>query len=151
MASDNHVSSRTPKAFGYYKLASASGVSLATNGNAIVAMPILGGGLSDSGATITSGAAIIRRITVSSFASGNLAAANVSIGTSNDGANLYANAQTLTNITANSTYADLILSATANVTPMSGHVSSTLYVNLVTGAVANSYVDIAVYGDVLNP
>lgn len=151
MANNNHVSSRTPMAFGNYKLAEARGVSLATTGNAIVSMPILEGGLSGSGNTATSGAAIVRRITVSSFVSGNLAAANISVGYTNDGANLVANAQTLTNITANSTYADLTLSTSATTTPLSGNISSTLFVNLVSGGVANSAVNIAVYGDVINP
>lgn len=148
MASDNHVSSRTPLSFGSYRLASGT-ANLAATGNALVAMPVLGGGLTNSGANVTSGAAIVRRITVSSLASGDIHTANVSVGYTNDGANLVANAQTLTNITANGTYQDLTLSAYANTTMISGNVSPTLYVNLVANAAATGLVEVRVYGELV--
>jgi hypothetical protein len=151
MANNNAVHSRTPLGFGNYKLGEVRGVSLAATGNAIASIPILDGGLTNSGNTATSGAAIVRRITVSNFVSGSLTTANVSVGYTNDGANLVANVQSLSSITANSTYQDLTLSATANTTPVSGNVSSTLYVNLSAGNSASAVVDVSVYGDVLKP
>lgn len=150
MASNSHVSSRTPDVFGYYKIAEARGVSLASANNAIAVMPVLGGGLSGSGATNTSGAAIIRRVTVSNFVSGNIGYANITIGLTNDGGNVYASG-VMANLTANSTWQDLTLSATAGNTMLSGNVSSTLFVNLAANATANSAVNVMVYGDIINP
>ena len=150
MASNSHVSSRTPDVFGYYKIAEARGVSLASANNAIAVMPVLGGGLSGSGATNTSGAAVIRRVTVSNFVSGNIGYANITIGLTNDGGNVYASG-VMANLTANSTWQDLTLSATAGNTMISGNVSSTLFVNLAANATANAAVNVMVYGDIINP
>lgn len=147
MSNANHVSSRTPQSFGLYTLAEQRGVSLATTGNAIVSLPVLGGGLTGSGNTVTSGAAIVRRITIANYSGGNLAAANISVGFTNDGANLVANAQTLTTLTANNQYLDLTLSATGNTTMLNGNISSTLYVNVVASAAAS--VDVQVLGQVI--
>ena len=147
MSSENHVSSRTPNSFGNYRIASGI-ANLSAVANAVVAMPILGGGLTGSGANNTSGAVIVRRITVTSRNNGNVNSANVSVGWTNDGGNLVANAQVLTNITANNTYTDLTMSGTANSALLTGNVSSTLFVNVGTSAAAN-IVTFNVYGDVV--
>jgi hypothetical protein len=146
MASDNSVHSRTPKAFGDYTLAAGRGVNIAATGNAIVSLPFLDGGLTNSGSNVTSGACTIRRITVGNYSSGNCAALNVSVGWTNDGGNLVAAAQLLTSITANNQWQDLTLNATGNNTFLNGNVSSVLYLNVVANAVANGTIDVLVQG-----
>lgn len=146
MASDNHVASRTPLSFGAYNVGVARGVSLGATGNAVVAIPLLGGGLTGSGSSTTSGVVALRKITIGNYTGGNLSTVNVSVGYTNDGANLVANAQILSSITANNQFQDLTLSATGNNTFMNGNVSSTLFLNLVANAVANATVDVVVQG-----
>ena len=147
MASDSHVSSRTPLAFGSYVLSAASGVVVSATGNAVVALPILSGGMTGSGNTATSGAAVLRRITVGNYSGGNLAALNVSVGWTNDGGNLVSNAGVLSSITTNNMFQDLTLNATANNTFINGNVSNALFLNVVSGGVANATVTVKVYGD----
>ena len=147
MANDNHVASRTPQAFGFYTLAAANGINVAAAANAVVSLPVLGGGLTGSGNTATSGAAIVRRITIGNYTAGNCAALNVSVGWTNDGGNLVANAQALTLVTGNNMFQDLTLSATGNNTFLNGNVSSVLYLNVVSGQVANGTVSLKVLGD----
>ena len=148
MAQSDSVAQNTAINFGSYALASAQGVSLAATGNAVVALPILGGGL-----TGNTGSIIVRRITVSNPANTaggtvpNIAAANVSILTSNDGnaSNAIVSAQTIGNVTGSLTYQDLTLAAG---TTTKSYNTNALFV-LVTTAVANSAVQITVYGDVV--
>ena len=84
MANPDSVAQNTASNFGNYAIASATAVPLGTTGNAVVALPILGGGLTVGGNAATSGAVIVRRVTVQN-PSGNVATGNVSIITSNDG------------------------------------------------------------------
>ena len=148
MAQSDSVAQNTAINFGNYGIVNPTVVSLAATGNAVVALPILVGGL-----TGTTGSVIIRRITVSNpsnTAGGavpNLATANVSILTSNDGnaSNAIASAQTIGNVTGALTYQDLTLAAG---TTTKSYNTNALFV-LVTTAVANSAVQITVYGDVV--
>jgi hypothetical protein len=89
---------------------------------------------------------IVRRITAAN-ANGSVALANVTIFTSNDGnlANAVSNATVLSNITANTKYQDLALTANTATTIYSG----SLFVCVNTGAAANNTVDFTVYGDVV--
>ena len=151
MANNNHVASRTAAGFGNFKIAEARGVSIAATGNALVTMPILDGGLTNSGANLTSGVAIVRRVTIANYGAGNINTANVSVGWTNDGGNLVANLQTLTTMTANNMYYDLTLSGTANTTMVNGNVSSVLFFNLSAGNVAAATVDVSIYGDIVKP
>ncbi len=150
MSSADSVSQNTQDFFNSYRVSVATGVSLAATGNAVVTLPILSGGL-----TQTTGAFILRNITVSNpanIAGGavpNMAAANVTILTSNDGntsnAVTTAVGQTLTNVTAVNTWQDLTLAAgmaTSTVT------SSALFLK-VNASVANASVMIGVYGTVV--
>jgi hypothetical protein len=146
MANMDAVGQNTQDSFGNYRIANNMiPVSLATTGNAVVALPFLKGG---SGGTTEY---IIRRITVANLsnsaggAAPNAATANISIGTTNDGANLVANAQVLTNLTGATGYADLTLNATSN---SSVYTANALFVNVNT-SVANAQVFIAVYGDIV--
>lgn len=148
MASMDSVSQNFQDSFGNYRAAVAKPVSLVATGNAVVAMPILNGGLSNNGQFI------LRRITVANpanIAGGavpNLALGNISILTSNDGnvSNAVASAQLLGNITGAATYQDLTLAAGTATTAIT---ASTLFV-VVNTAVANSSVTVSVFGDVVN-
>ena len=152
MAQADSVSQNTQDFFSSYRLAYATGVSLATAGNAVVALPILGGGI---GAPFGSGSFIIRRITITNpsnptgGAVPNMSTANVTVLTSSDGntsnAVTTAAGQTLTNITGANTWQDLTLIAAAASTAYS---KPTLFL-LVTTLVANAAVNITVWGDVV--
>ena len=149
MSNANRTGSRTPDYFSSFRLATAVPVSLASTGNAVVALPILEGG-------IGSGSYIIRRITVSNPANSaggtvpSAATANVTILTSNDGntsnAVTTAAGQTLGNVTAANTWQDLTLAAGAATT---AYTANALFVK-VGVAVANSTVQISVFGDVVS-
>jgi hypothetical protein len=83
-----------------------------------------------------------------SQATGTVAAANVTIFTSNDGnlANAVSNATVLSNVTATTRYQDLNLTANTATTIYSG----SLFLCVNTAAAANNTVEIHVYGDVVN-
>lgn len=144
MANPNRVGSNTQDFFGSYRMASADTVSLATAANAVVALPILGGG---TGGTTDY---IVRRIVVHNLTNAaggtapSAATANVSVGTTNDGANLVAAVTKLTNLTSGTRYVDLTLDANA---ASNVYTANVLYVNVQT-AVANAVVSVRVYGDV---
>jgi len=146
MANQNRVGAETQDGFGGKRLAYISApFSLATTANAVVALPILGGGT--SGTTKY----IIRQITVSNLSNSaggsapSAATANITVGTTNDGANLVANTTTLTNLTTNTSFVDLTLNTD---TAKTLYTANTLFVN-VTANVANAQAFIAVYGDVV--
>jgi hypothetical protein len=145
MANPDAVGQNTQDSFGYFRIANYGPVPLNATGNAVIALPILRGG---TGGTTQY---VLRRITVancSNIAGGsapNAATANISIGTTNDGGNLVANAQTIANVTSNVTYQDLTLNAN---TVTTSYTANALFVNVGT-SVANAAVFISVYGDVV--
>ena len=136
MANSNAVGSRYPDSFGSYAVGSTpTPIAMGNTGNAVATIA-------------TSGTSyIVRRITAAN-ANGSVALANVTIFTSNDGnlANAVSNATVLSNITANTKYQDLNLTANTATTIFSG----SLFVCVNTGAAANNTVDITVYGDVVS-
>jgi hypothetical protein len=150
MANPNAVGSNTPDSFGAYAIGRATGVSLATVGNAVVAIPLLQGGLTNAGALAGSGEVIIRRVTVQNpNASASLA--NVNITTTNDGntSNAVVATVSLANLTAVNRFQDLtVASPYALTTTINGANTSALYVN-VTNA-ASALVDIRIYGDTVS-
>jgi hypothetical protein len=123
-------------------------VPLTATGNAVVALPMLSGGL-----TGTTGSVILRRITVSNpsnVAGGtvpNMSTANVAILTSNDGnaSNAVVAAGTISNVTGALTYQDLSM---ASATLTKSYNTNALFVQVNT-SVANSAIQICVYGDVV--
>ena len=146
MANPDSVGQNTQDSFGSYRVANVTvPISLATTGNAVVALPILKGGQGGTGQLI------LRRITVANLTNSaggtapNAATANISIGETNDGANLVANAQVLTGLTGALTFKDLTLNATANAQATQ---ANALFVNVNT-SVANAQVYISVYGDIV--
>lgn len=144
MANANAVGQDTQDFFGNYLLARAVPVSLATAANAVVAMPYISGGLSGTGKVI------LRRITVyglSNTAGGavpSAATANITIGQTNDGANLVTTTFQLSNIAGANNYQDVTLVASAGNTT---YTNDTLFLNVVT-AVANAAVKVDVWGEV---
>jgi len=147
MANPDSVAQRYPDSFGNYAIASATAVSLATTGNAVVALPILSGGLTAGNSTSTSGAVIVRRVTIQN-PSGNVATGNVSILTSNDGnaSNAIVAAAALSSLTGTGTFQDMTI-AGGNVL-VSGATTQALYVKV--GTAVTGTVDIRVYGDTVN-
>ena len=131
----NHVGALYPDQFGNIQLGSTNPpVALGNTGNAIATIATIGTSY------------IVRRITASN-ANGSVAAANVTIFTSNDGnlANAVSNAVVLSTITGANLYQDLGLTANTASKVYTG----SLYVCVNTGAAANNTVDITVYGDVV--
>jgi len=131
----NHVGSLYPDSFGSIAVGTSNPpIPMGNTGNAIATIATIGTSY------------IVRRITASN-ANGSIAAANVTIFTSNDGnlANAVSNATVLSNITGTTKYQDLALTANTATTIYSG----SLFVCVNTGAAANNTVDITVYGDVV--
>ena len=121
------------------------GTTLNTSGNAVITIPILNGGLTNSGNATTSGAVIVRRVTIQN-PSGSVASANVSIGTTNNGANLITANTVLTSLSAGGTFQDITPTATL----VSGNTTQCFYVNVNTASGNANTVDICVWGDVVN-
>ena len=153
MANADSVGQFYLDSFGNGRIGVVKAASLATSGNAVITIPLLGGGLTNAGATAGSGAVIVRRVTVQN-ATGNVATANVAISVASDGNIAAANAVVanvvLSNLTGAGKYQDLTVAGAygAN-TAVTGYATQCLYVNINT-ANANGTVDIAVYGDVVS-
>ena len=148
MANPDSVAQKYSDSFGNYAIALATGVSLAATGNAVVALPILGGGLTQGNAVVNSGGVIVRRVTVQN-PGGNVANANVSILTTSDGntSNAVIAAVTLANLTTTGTYQDLtVASPYSTTTALSGNTVQALFVK-VNATSTNGTIDIRVYGD----
>ena len=111
MANPDSVGQNTPDSFGSYAIASAQGVSLATTGNAVVALPILKGGLTAGNSVAASGAVIVRRVTIQN-PSANVGTGNITILSSNDGntSNAVVAAVTLSSLTGTGTFQDVAIS-----------------------------------------
>ena len=132
----NHVGALYPDGFGNFAVGSTNPpVAMGNTGNAVATIN-----------TVSTGY-IVRRITAAN-ANGSVAAANVTIFTSNDGnlANAVSNATVLANITGTGLYQDLALTANTSIKVY----TTPLFVCVNTGAAANNTVDITVYGDVVS-
>ena len=146
MANPDSVGQNTQDSFGSYRIARAQNVALSATANAVGVMPILNGGMGGSGGYI------LRRIVVSNLyntAGGSVpsaATANVTVGTSNDGANLVTGTVTLTNLTNGTSFVDLTLNANTVAIVFN---ANALFVN-VTANVANTACQVSVYGDVVS-
>jgi len=150
MANPDSVSQLYGSSFGSFAVANAVTVSVGSTGNAVVALPILSGGVTVGSTAASSGGVIIRRVTVQN-PSGNIGTANIAILTSNDGnaSNAVVSNVVLSNLTAAGTYQDLtVASPYSTTTVLTGNVSQALYVKVNT-AVSGGTLDIRVYGDVV--
>ena len=150
MANPDAVGQNLPDSFGNFALGAVTGVSLATAGNAVVAIPFLRGGLTNSGALAGSGQVIIRRVTVQN-PNTSVSLANVGITTSNDGntSNAVVAVVSLANLTAVNKFQDLaVASPFALTTTINGANTSALYLNVSNAAAG--IVDIRIYGDTVS-
>ena len=131
----NCVGNRYPDSFGSFAVANTPVVYLGATGNSVATLATVGSTY------------IVRRVTVAG-ASGSVAAANVTILTSNDGntSNAVTNAAALSTVTGATKFQDLPLSTAAASTVY----SASLYVYVGTAAAANNSVEITVYGDVVS-
>jgi hypothetical protein len=149
MANADAVSQLYLDSFSNGRLGVVRGTTLNTAGNAVITIPILGGGLTNGGGVANSGGVIVRRVTIQN-GSGNVSNANVSISVTGDGANLITANTVLTNMSTTGRYADINVAAPYTSNVVSGSVTQCLYVNI--NAIANNAntVDICVYGDVVS-
>ena len=145
MANPDSVGQNTQDSFSNYRLGKISATQLNTAANAVITIPFLNGGLTKSGSVATSGAVIVRRITIQN-PSGSVASANISIGTTGDGANLITANTVLSSVSGTGTFQDISPTATL----VSGNVTSCLYVNINTASGNANTADIVVWGDVVS-
>jgi len=149
MANPESVAQFTLDQFSNGRIAVIRATPLNTGGNAVIALPILSGGLTNGGAVANSGGVIVRRVTIQN-PSGNVAAANISISATNNNANLVVSNVVLTAITGTGLYQDLNVAAAYSSNVVSGFVTQALYVNINTPSGNANTVDICVYGDVVS-
>jgi hypothetical protein len=147
MANPDSVSQNTAANFGNYAIAGTTAASLAATGNAVVALPILSGGLTAGNAVVSSGAVIVRRVTIQN-PSANVSTGNISILTSNDGnvSNAVVANVVLSSLTGTGTFQDVAISG-GNVI-VSGYNSQALFLKVNTNVAGT--IDIRVYGDTVN-
>lgn len=146
MSNVDSVGQNTADSFSNYRLGMVRGTALNTAANAVVTIPILRGGLTNGGGTGNSGGVIVRRVTVQN-PNGSVASANVSLGYTNDGANLITSNTVLSAVSAVGTFKDLTQTSAVFV---SGATSQCLYVNVNTASGNANTVDIVVWGDVVS-
>ena len=151
MANPDSVAQYYLDSFGYGRLGIIQATQLNTAGNAVIAIPLLNGGMTKGAATNSSGSVIIRRITVNN-PSGSIASANVSITTSNDGniSNAVVANVVLSTVSSAGTYQDLTVASPYTSTVVSGLNTNALYVNVNTASGNANTVNICVYGDVVS-
>ena len=149
MATSDAVGNLYFDSFGNARLATVTATQLNTSGNAVVAIPLLGGGLTAGLGTANSGGIIIRRVTVMN-PTGTVALANVSITTSNDGniSNAVVGNVVFASVSGTVKFQDLTIVG-GNVA-VSGFTTQALYVNVNTASGNENTVDIRVYGDVIS-
>lgn len=149
MANADSVGQNTQDSFSNYRLAVVRAQTLNTAANAVITLPLLSGGLTNSGNAATSGGIIVRRITVQN-PSGSIASANVSVGITSDGANLITANTVLSSVSAVGKFQDVAVSATYQTTAITGDQTQCLYVNVNTASGNANTVDIVVWGDVVS-
>ena len=149
MATADAVGNLYFDSFGNARLATVTATQLNTSGNAVIAIPLIGGGLTAGLGTANSGGVIIRRVTVMN-PTGTVALANVSITTSNDGniSNAVVGNVVFASVSGTVKFQDLTIVG-GNVA-VSGFTTQALYVNVNTASGNENAVDIRVYGDVIS-
>ena len=149
MANPDAVGQSTQDSFSNFRLGMVRGTSLNTSGNGAVTnivIPLLSGGLTNAGAVLGSGGVIVRRVTIQN-PNGSVASANISVSSTNNGANLVAANTVISSVSAVGTFQDITPSPAVFV---SGNTTSCLYVNVNTVSGNANTVDIVVWGDVVN-
>jgi hypothetical protein len=151
MANADAVAQLYLDSFGNGRLGVATVVSLATTANAVAAIPLLNGGLTNSGAVASSGSVIVRRVTISNpTASSNNAYVTITTSSDANASNAIVANVALANITAAGRYQDLTIAQPyLSNTAVSGATTSALYVNVTQGN-GTATVTVSVYGDVVS-
>lgn len=149
MANADSVGQNTGDSFSNYRIGIIRATSLNTSGNAVITIPILSGGLTNSGNAATSGEVIVRRITVQN-PTGSVASANVSVGITADGANLVTANTVLSSVSAVGKFQDISIASTYQTTAITGNATQCFYVNVNTASGNSNTVDIVVWGDVVS-
>lgn len=149
MANADSVGQLTGDSFSNFRIGIVRGATINTAGNAVIAIPILSGGLTAGNSAATSGEIIVRRVTVQN-SSGSVASANVSISVTNDGANLVTANTVLSSVSAVGKFQDIAAASPYTTTAVTGNITQALYVNVNTASGNANTVDIAVYGDVIS-
>ena len=149
MANPDSVSQFYLDSFGGGRIAHADNVLFNTVANNVVQLPFLGGGLTNSGSANTSGAVIVRRITINN-PSGDVSGAYVTISTDAAGSNVVVANVALTQINGTNKWTDLTIAAPyLAAVPINGNTTQCLYVNVTTGSGNTNTASIQVYGDVV--
>ncbi|NDE23252.1 MAG: hypothetical protein EBZ96_10440 [Synechococcaceae bacterium WB9_3_282] len=152
MANSNRVGALYLDSFGYGVLGKLTAQSLATTGTAQIKIPLLSGGLTNSGSTANSGGVIVRQVTVQN-PTGSIASANIGITISSTGdmtsSNVVVANVVLSSVSAAGKYQDLTVAYPAN-TEITGNQTQALYVNVNTASGNSNTVDIVVYGQVVS-
>ena len=149
MANADSVGQNTQDSFSNYRLGRVVATQLNTAGNAVITIPFLSGGLTNSGNAATSGEVIVRRITIQN-PSGSVASANISLGITSDGANLITANTVVSSVSAVGKFQDIAVTSTYQTTAITGNTTQCLYVNINTASGNNNTVDIVVWGDVVS-
>jgi hypothetical protein len=149
MANPDAVGQNTQDSFSNYRIGVIRGTALNTAANAVITIPFLSGGLTNSGSTATSGEVIVRRITVQN-PSGSVASANISFGLTNDGGNLITANTVISSVSAAGKFQDIAVTSTYQSTAITGNTTQCLYVNINTASGNANTADIIVWGDVVS-
>jgi hypothetical protein len=149
MANSDSLASAAGDSVSNFRLGIARTVSLGTAGNAVIAIPILSGGLTAGSTAATSGEVIVRRITVQN-PTGSVASANVSIGFTNDGGNLITANTVISSVAGVGRFQDIAVTSTYQTTAITGNQTQAFFVNVNTASGNTNTVDIVVWGDVIS-
>lgn len=149
MANPDAVGQNTQDSFSNYRLGRVVATQLNTAGNAVITIPFLNGGLTNSGTTATSGEVIVRRVTVQN-PSGSVASANISLGLTGDGANLITANTVISSVSAAGKFQDIAVTSTYQTTAITGDKTQCLFVNVNTASGNANTVEIVVWGDVVS-
>lgn len=149
MANSDSLASASGDSVSNFRLGIARAVTLSATGNAAIAIPILSGGLTAGSTAATSGEIIVRRITVQN-PTGSVASANVSIGFTNDGANLVTANTVLSSVAGVGRFQDIAVTSTYQTTAITGNQTQAFFVNVNTASGNSNTVDIVIWGDVIS-
>ena len=156
MANPDSVGQLYVDSFSNARIAFASSISMAAQGNAVANLAIVLGGLTNGGAVSNSGGVIIRKITATTL-NGAVNSAYVTITTSNDGntSNAVVSNVALSTLSAAGRFQDLAIAnptvgAYGANTIVSGSTTQCLFVNVTTASGNTNTVNFSVYGDVVS-
>ena len=154
MANPDAVAQLYLDSFGNGRIGQGALANVSAVANAVVTIPFLLGGLTNSGNVTGSGSVILRRITANN-PTGNVSGAYVTITTGTDGNaatnNVVVAHVALSNLTAVGRFQDLTIAQPyLSNTAVAGSTTQSLSVNVTVGAGGSNTVNFQVYGDVVS-